>query len=220
VLQGAYDRARSILTSNESELHALAGELLEKETLGGDQIRVIMKQVRMMTLRSYNTVISHLGSAPPLSQTLAPKPNCAPLSPTAVPQSDASFRKKSVSNPEASKRHGCFTLIFGNSQAIRTHSPVELLLAHSRGAWTVWQLLVVTKQGCATPCNTGSLQRVHGIGSADCRYLQVQEGRWTPPSVVESVKKGAASVVASAKTGAAAAAGAAKGAAGGAAKAT
>lgn len=50
--------------------------------------------------------------------------------------------------------------------------------------------------------------------------LQVQEGRWTPPSVVESVKKGAASVVASAKTGAAAAAGAAKGAAGGAAKAT
>lgn len=92
LVQGAYDRARSILTSNESELHALAGELLEKETLGGDQIRVIMKQV--------------------------------------------------------------------------------------------------------------------------------QEGRWTPPSVVESVKKGAASVVASAKTGAAAAAGAAKGAAGGAAKAT
>jgi ATP-dependent metalloprotease len=46
LVQGAYDRARSILTSNESELHALAGELLEKETLSGEQIRVIMKQVQ------------------------------------------------------------------------------------------------------------------------------------------------------------------------------
>eukprot|EP00878_Enallax_costatus_P028483 GHUV01030767.1.p2 GENE.GHUV01030767.1~~GHUV01030767.1.p2 ORF type:complete len:112 (+),score=38.48 GHUV01030767.1:339-674(+) len=45
-LQGAYDRARHILTENLSELHALAGELLEKETLNGDQIRVIMKQVK------------------------------------------------------------------------------------------------------------------------------------------------------------------------------
>jgi hypothetical protein len=44
--------------------------------------------------------------------------------------------------------------------------------------------------------------------------VQVASGQWTPPSVVESMKKGAAAVVASAKTGAAAAAGAAKGAAG------
>lgn len=44
--QSAYIRARNILTSNESELHALAGELLEKETLSGEQISSIMKQVR------------------------------------------------------------------------------------------------------------------------------------------------------------------------------
>jgi ATP-dependent metalloprotease len=44
-LQSAYVRARTILTRHESELHALASELLEKETLGGDQITVIMKQV-------------------------------------------------------------------------------------------------------------------------------------------------------------------------------
>lgn len=43
--QSAYDRARTILTRNESELHALAGELLEKETLSGEQISGIMKQV-------------------------------------------------------------------------------------------------------------------------------------------------------------------------------
>jgi ATP-dependent metalloprotease len=46
LVQGAYDRARHILTDNLSELHALAGELLEKETLNRDQIRVIMKQVK------------------------------------------------------------------------------------------------------------------------------------------------------------------------------
>jgi hypothetical protein len=46
-----------------------------------------------------------------------------------------------------------------------------------------------------------------------CSCLQVAEGHWSPPSVVESMKKGAASVLGSAKTGAAAAAGAAKGAA-------
>jgi ATP-dependent Zn protease len=43
--QSAYTRARTILTRNESELHALAGELLEKETLSGEQISGIMKQV-------------------------------------------------------------------------------------------------------------------------------------------------------------------------------
>ena len=69
--------------------------------------------------------------------------------------------------------------------------------------------------GCQSHCNlpVGTV-RVHPV------WLQVEEGRWSPPSVVESMKKGAASVVASAKSGAAAAAGAAKGAAGGAAKAT
>jgi ATP-dependent Zn protease len=48
LVQGAYDRARSILMANLGELHALADELLDKETLSGDQIRVIMGQVRSM----------------------------------------------------------------------------------------------------------------------------------------------------------------------------
>ncbi|KAF8056381.1 FTSH5 [Scenedesmus sp. PABB004] len=46
LVQGAYDRARAILTGHEGELHALAGELLDKETLSGEQIRGIMRQVR------------------------------------------------------------------------------------------------------------------------------------------------------------------------------
>ncbi len=40
--QTAYERARAILTSHESELHTLAGALLEKETLSGEQIRAVM----------------------------------------------------------------------------------------------------------------------------------------------------------------------------------
>jgi hypothetical protein len=45
-------------------------------------------------------------------------------------------------------------------------------------------------------------------------HPQVRAGRWSPPTVVASMKKGAADLVASAKSGAAAAAaGAAKGAA-------
>lgn len=50
--------------------------------------------------------------------------------------------------------------------------------------------------------------------------VQVADGHWSPPSVVEGIKKSAASVASAAKTGAAAAAGAAKGAAGGAANAS
>jgi ATP-dependent metalloprotease len=46
LVQGAYDRARSILMGNLGELHALADELLDKETLSGEQIRSIMSQVR------------------------------------------------------------------------------------------------------------------------------------------------------------------------------
>jgi ATP-dependent metalloprotease len=42
LVQGAYDRARSILMANLGELHALADELLDKETLSGEQIRGIM----------------------------------------------------------------------------------------------------------------------------------------------------------------------------------
>lgn len=93
VLQGAYDRARSILTRNESELHALAGELLEKETLGGDQIRVIMKQVSDMALHAVSTLLFctfGFNSTFELNFGTS-KPNCATLYESAVPQPNAGF---------------------------------------------------------------------------------------------------------------------------------
>ena len=47
-LQAAYERARNILTSHIHELHALAGALLEKETLSGEQIRAMLAEVRKL----------------------------------------------------------------------------------------------------------------------------------------------------------------------------
>lgn len=45
LLTTSYARARAILDSHAGELHALADELLDKETLSGEQIRGIMAQV-------------------------------------------------------------------------------------------------------------------------------------------------------------------------------
>ncbi|KXZ43593.1 hypothetical protein GPECTOR_86g387 [Gonium pectorale] len=39
LVQGAYERAKAVLSSHERDLHKLAAELLEKETLSGDQIK-------------------------------------------------------------------------------------------------------------------------------------------------------------------------------------
>ncbi|KAG2497754.1 hypothetical protein HYH03_004026 [Edaphochlamys debaryana] len=39
LVQGAYERAKLVLKSHEKELHKLASELMEKETLSGEQIR-------------------------------------------------------------------------------------------------------------------------------------------------------------------------------------
>jgi len=36
--QGAYERARAILTQHQDKLHTLAQQLLDKETLSGDEI--------------------------------------------------------------------------------------------------------------------------------------------------------------------------------------
>jgi ATP-dependent metalloprotease len=45
LLQGAYERARKVLKQHEHELHALAAELVEKETLSGIQIKELLARV-------------------------------------------------------------------------------------------------------------------------------------------------------------------------------
>ncbi|KAG1655321.1 hypothetical protein FOA52_008233 [Chlamydomonas sp. UWO 241] len=42
LVQGAYERARTILKQNEGQLHRLAAGLLESETMSGEQIRLLL----------------------------------------------------------------------------------------------------------------------------------------------------------------------------------
>jgi ATP-dependent metalloprotease len=46
LLSNAYDRAKKLLKSHEKELHALAAELVEKETLSGQQIKDLLSRVK------------------------------------------------------------------------------------------------------------------------------------------------------------------------------
>ncbi len=43
LVKNAYSRARTILMQHEKDLHKLAKELLDKETLSGEQIRTLLK---------------------------------------------------------------------------------------------------------------------------------------------------------------------------------
>ena len=43
LVKNAYTRARRILTQHERDLHTLAKELLDKETLSGEQIKKLLK---------------------------------------------------------------------------------------------------------------------------------------------------------------------------------
>lgn len=45
LLSAAYARAKHVLRQHEKELHALAQELIDKETLTGQQIKELLAQV-------------------------------------------------------------------------------------------------------------------------------------------------------------------------------
>lgn len=49
LLQKAYENAKNILTIHQKELHALASQLLEHETLTGVQIKALLLQVNEKT---------------------------------------------------------------------------------------------------------------------------------------------------------------------------
>lgn len=43
LVQAAYERAKAVLKKYESQLHVLAASLIDKETLSGDEIKVLLK---------------------------------------------------------------------------------------------------------------------------------------------------------------------------------
>ena len=69
IVDTGYERARSILTDHESQLHLLASALLEYETLSGDEIKTLVEQGEV--IRDGSTM----------------KPVLAPVAGTSIPRS-------------------------------------------------------------------------------------------------------------------------------------
>jgi cell division protease FtsH len=78
LIDGAYQRAREILSENIDQLHLLAKGLLEHETLSGDEIRLIIRGEPIVRSRPDEPTPSR-GSVPSSGRPAAPRPG--PLNP-------------------------------------------------------------------------------------------------------------------------------------------
>jgi cell division protease FtsH len=78
LIDGAYQRAREILSENIDQLHLLAKGLLEHETLSGDEIRLIIRGEPIVRNRPDEPTQSR-GSVPSSGRPAAPRPG--PLNP-------------------------------------------------------------------------------------------------------------------------------------------
>ncbi|KAK7410145.1 hypothetical protein VNO78_00688 [Psophocarpus tetragonolobus] len=61
LLERAYNNAKTILTTHNKELKALARALLEHETLTGNQVKALLEKVR-----SQQTIVESLGTSFPM----------------------------------------------------------------------------------------------------------------------------------------------------------
>ena len=68
VVDSGYDRAKTLLTDNEEQLHMLAKALLEYETLSGDEIKTILEGGTVDRGHSHKPVIPTAGSSIPKSR--------------------------------------------------------------------------------------------------------------------------------------------------------
>lgn len=65
ILNAAYDRASTILKTHETELHALAQALLDKETLSGKQIMDLMQKYPSAAKKAAENVTRAIKESPP-----------------------------------------------------------------------------------------------------------------------------------------------------------
>lgn len=68
IVDGGYDRARSLLTEHEEQLHSLAKALLEYETLSGEEIKTILEGGTVDRGHSTKPVLPAAGSSIPKSR--------------------------------------------------------------------------------------------------------------------------------------------------------
>lgn len=65
ILNSAYERAQGIIRSHEAELHTLAKELLDKETLTGNQIKELLQKYPAAAKQAAENVVKAVKEGPP-----------------------------------------------------------------------------------------------------------------------------------------------------------
>jgi cell division protease FtsH len=78
LIDGAYARAKQILTENIEQLHLLAKALLEHETLSGDEIKQVIRGEPVVRVRPDEPVNQGRGSVPTSGRPAAPRPGLNP----------------------------------------------------------------------------------------------------------------------------------------------
>ena len=74
IIDGAYQRAKTILSEHMDELHLLAKGLLEHETLSGDEIRQVIRGEPIVRNRPDEPVNQGRGSVPSAGRPTTPRP--------------------------------------------------------------------------------------------------------------------------------------------------
>ena len=65
ILNSAYERAQNVLRTHEAELHTLAKELLDKETLTGHQIKDLLQKYPAAAKQAAENVVKTVKEGPP-----------------------------------------------------------------------------------------------------------------------------------------------------------
>ncbi|KAL2642602.1 hypothetical protein R1flu_010189 [Riccia fluitans] len=95
LLQKAYENAKTILTTHQKELHALANSLLENETLTGSQIKALIVSVNSPSPKTSSTA----SSIPTLPSPSSAAASAAGAAAAAAAAAAAVAKPKSVAQP-------------------------------------------------------------------------------------------------------------------------